>query len=295
MHNLNLMEKRLRYQGGIDQEDRMVQDKLHSLQGALSYSYQSETITKGDNTFKALVNSNKLNQSYDEKLLSCEYDKEIAVGDVVYWEEAQSYWLVYMQELTETAYFLGHMRRCSEFVIDEIENSSLKNLRVVAIGPNGTGLENIKKNNFSIDVSNLMIEVWIANTEENKKAFQRYTKFKLNDTTWEIQSINNIDIPNILIITAKETYQIISEPIKDEGIIDSDFISGPAEIKPKQIHTYYVNGDPGQGEWSWFGDSLKIISKTDTSITVMWDSLKSGFFTLKFGQQPRRIKVASLF
>lgn len=295
MHNLNLMEKRLRYQGGIDQEDRMVQDKLHSLQGSLSYSYQSETITKGDNTFKALVNSNKLNQSYDEKLLSCEYDKEVAVGDVVYWEEAQSYWLVYMQELTETAYFLGHMRRCSEFVIDEIENSSLKNLRVVAIGPNGTGLENIKKNNFSIDVSNLMIEVWIANTEENKKAFQRYTKFKLNDTTWEIQSINNIDIPNILIITAKETYQILpDEQVKDEVAEIPSLISGPEEIKPGQTHTYTYLGEEN-ADWVWEGKSLEILTKTATQITIRWDSSKSGSFSLKYGNETKVIKVASLF
>lgn len=297
MHNLNLMEKRLRYQGGVEQENRMVRDKLHSLKGALLYSYQSETVTKGDNTFKALINSNKLNQSYDEKLLSCEYNKEVAVGDVIYWEEAQSYWLVYMQELTETAYFLGHMRRCSEFVIDEIENSSLKNLRVVAIGPNGTSLENIKKNNFSIDVPNLMIEVWIANTEENKQAFQRYTKFKLNDTTWEVQSINNIDIPNILIITAKETYQILpDEQVKDNDsdVEVSSLISGPEEIKPRQTHTYTYLGEEN-ADWDWEGKSLEILAKTATQITVRWDSSKSGSFTLKYGNEVKPVKVASLF
>ena len=294
MNNLDLMEKRLKYQGGVAQEDRMVKDKLRSMQNSLLYSYQSETITKDEETFKALINSNKLNLSYDEKILSCEHEYDVQVGDVIYWEEGQSYWLVYMQELTETAYFLGHMRRCSDFVIEEIEGSSLKNLRVVAIGPNGSALENVEKSNFSIDVPNLMIEVWIANTEKNKKAFERYNKFVLNGVTWEVQSINNIDIPNILIITAKETYQIVSEREQEDIILDSGIISGPKEIKPGQTHTYSIEENV-DGDWSWEGKSLEILTVTPNKITIKWNSSKSGEFILKYGEYNKVIKVTSLF
>ena len=294
MDNLNLMKERLNYQGGVNQEDRMEKDKLRSLQKALLYSYQSETIhNENEETFKVLINSNKLNLSYDEKILSCEYDKNVQVGDVVYWEEAQSHWLVYMQEVTETAYFLGHMRRCSDFLIEKVENSSLSNLRVAVIGPKGSSIEDSEEGNFFIDFSNLTIEVWIANTEENQKAFQRYTKFKFKDATWEVQSVNNIDIPNILVISAKETYEIVEEP-KEETPIQVTAIEGPEEIKPGQTHTYTIAEDI-VGDWSWEGKSLEVLTKTDNSITIRWASSKSGSFTLSFGEETKNVKVASMF
>jgi hypothetical protein len=41
MNNLEMMRKRLEYQGGIHQEDRMIKDKWRTLQRALKYSYQA--------------------------------------------------------------------------------------------------------------------------------------------------------------------------------------------------------------------------------------------------------------
>jgi len=39
MNNLDLMRRRLEYQGGVRQEDRMIQDKYKTFLKALDFSY----------------------------------------------------------------------------------------------------------------------------------------------------------------------------------------------------------------------------------------------------------------
>ena len=57
MEGLENMRKRLRYQGGERQVDRMNEDKLRSLKRALLYSYQSATAKLADGReFRCLIN-----------------------------------------------------------------------------------------------------------------------------------------------------------------------------------------------------------------------------------------------
>lgn len=44
------MKKRLKYRGGMKQQERMIQDKLWSLKSALNYSYQAGTAIIGPKT-----------------------------------------------------------------------------------------------------------------------------------------------------------------------------------------------------------------------------------------------------
>ena len=92
----------------------MIADKRKSLDRALMYSYQRAFIKKlGENEeILALINPNKLKQDYDDKILSVNFEYNFKPGDVFEWGNTHSYWLIYLQDLTELAYFRGSIRRC---------------------------------------------------------------------------------------------------------------------------------------------------------------------------------------
>ena len=119
--SIDNLKKRLNYYGK-DAEDRIIKDKRRSIEKALYYSYQSVTVnfldrddpTRVNRNFRALLNPNKLNLNYDNKILSIPYkefgwdgtivnktskdwvDTGIRSGDVFYWAETDTYWIVYM-------------------------------------------------------------------------------------------------------------------------------------------------------------------------------------------------------
>ena len=141
MSGYNNLKKRLDYRGGARVEDRMVADKLWSMKSAIhGGAYQQATVLLQENQtdnlftrkFKALINPDKLKNDYDQKIISIPY-KDIQLnlpkestttkgqvvvglkpGDVFYWEETNSYWIVYSQYKEELAYFRGDIRECEE-------------------------------------------------------------------------------------------------------------------------------------------------------------------------------------
>ena len=90
LENLELMRKRLEWQGGVNQEDRMIKDKWRTLQRVLKYSYQAcniqivqkysqildaslDQIDPSMPIVRALINPDKNKQDYDDKILSVDY------------------------------------------------------------------------------------------------------------------------------------------------------------------------------------------------------------------------------
>jgi hypothetical protein len=61
---------------------------------------------------RALVNPNKLTMDYDNKILSVGYEYDYKPGDIFKWLNTDTYWIVYLQDLTELAYFRGDIRKC---------------------------------------------------------------------------------------------------------------------------------------------------------------------------------------
>ena len=71
--SLELLNKRLRYQGG-NQQERFIKDKLNSLKKALLYSYQAATAILADGReFRCLINPDKTKPAYDNKIISIPY------------------------------------------------------------------------------------------------------------------------------------------------------------------------------------------------------------------------------
>ena len=106
MNNLEMMRKRLKYQGG-NQEERMIKDKYRTFQKALLYSYQAAKVQKEDEDTirKCLINPDKNKQDYDDKILSIDYAFGYKPGDIFEWVGTNTKWLIFLRELTEDAYF----------------------------------------------------------------------------------------------------------------------------------------------------------------------------------------------
>lgn len=168
---LNEMATRLNLHGGYFQQNREIRDKQRSLERALLYSYQGAWVKKiyQDKEHiaeekRVLINPNKVKQDYDEKTLSAPFDYEYAAGDIIEWVGTNTYWLLYLQEMTELAYFKGAIRRCSYRIKwkDGFTYAAVK-------GPSETKISSSIKHDISIDSPNYTLSLLIPKTAENIK------------------------------------------------------------------------------------------------------------------------------
>ena len=161
MSGLSNLNKRLQYYGG-NIEGRMNKDKLRGLNNAAKFAYQAETaILSDEREFKCLINRDKTSEDKDDKILSIPYkaiclnaprigktseglvDTNVKVGDVFTWKETDTHWMIYLQHLNESAYFLADIRRCDQVV--EIND---KKYWVYIKGPTSKGIDWKQKNNL---------------------------------------------------------------------------------------------------------------------------------------------------
>ena len=117
LSGINEMALRLRAAGGHRQQERMIHDKREALNRAVHFSYQAAEVLRVDaenrQPVRALINPNKLKQDYDDKILSVGYEYNFEPGDVFEWLGTNTHWLIYLQDLTELAYFRGDIRKCN--------------------------------------------------------------------------------------------------------------------------------------------------------------------------------------
>ena len=314
---LNNMALRLRSQGGFVQQDRMIHDKRWSLDHALKYSYQAAKVKlEGKNEIMpALINPNKLKQDYDDKIISIGYEHGFQPGDIFEWMNTGTKWLIYLQDLTELAYFRGDIRKCSYEVSWEDENGELQSTYLAVRGPVETDINFIQKNGISVDVPNHSLNILMPKNEHTLKYFRRYAKFYLKGLSkgdvpicWRITATDTISMPGILEITAVEYYANETEDDIENGIVgglivdpiepenNSALIKGETFIKPKITYTYTFMGK-GKMEASWEYDSkLPIEAEINgKTISIKWTKGYSGEFTIKYGEYEKTIVVESLF
>ena len=159
----------LEFNGGHLQQERMIYDKRRSLDRAVLYSYQAADVKKVDadkdeKPIRALINPNKLKQDYDDKVVSCNWDYELAPGSVFKWMGTNTYWLVYLQDLTELAYFRGDIRKCS-YQISWKENDKICSTYAAVRGPVETKINYIQKHDTSIDIPNYSLSIIMPNNK----------------------------------------------------------------------------------------------------------------------------------
>ena len=334
--------KRLESQGGFPQQDRMIRDKRRSLDKATLYSYQGAKVKKQLYDFKpamdgvreadpvrALINPNKLKQDYDDKIISIRFEHGFRTGDIFEWCNTGTYWIIYLQDLTELAYFRGDIRKCSYEIEWDDEDGIRQRTYVALRGPVETKINYIQKHGISVDNPNYSLNLLMPKTTANLKQFKRYKKFYLQDLVdgednicWRVEAINTFSTPGIIEVTAVEYYAnefeddvdagkvgaLIKKPIDPNVGTESEFIIvGDTFIKPKKEYIYYIESSL-YGQWYLSNDKLPIIKEEfedelgRTAIRLKWNSSYSGQFDLWFGDETgplfdykKTIVVESLF
>ena len=316
---LTEMSKQLKYHGGYFQQNREINDKKKSLNKALLYSYQSTFVKKygvqNSEMVRALINPNKLKQDYDDKIISIGFEHEFHTGDIFEWVDTNTYWLIYLQQTTEVAYFRGDIRRC-RYQISWKDGDEIKSTFAAIRGPVETKINYIQKHGVSIDTPNYSLSILMPLNEDTLKQFKRYSKFYLQNVEgdhkicWRVEATDSISTPGILEVTAIEYYANESEDDIENGIVGGlieeiknpnsevveDAIVGETFIKPKTTNRYYFNGSL-LSEWRVQGKNLplKIEKIDDYTLDIMWDSTYSGQFILSYGDYEKTIIVESLF
>ena len=310
-------EARLEQAGGDLQQERMIKDKRRSLDRAVWYSYQGAKVSnikdEERTPIRALINPNKLKADYDDKIISIGYEHGFEVGTVFEWLGTKTYWLIYLQDLTELAYFRGDIRKCTYQIAWEDEEGYHSTYAAVR-GPVETKINFIQTHGISVDSPNHSLSILMPKTEEALRYFKRYGKFYLqgDDTCWRVEAIDWISTPGILEVIAVEYFanededdiengivggliEQIKDPNEDkEELID---IIGETFIKVKKSYDYYFDGSLA-AEWRVEkGCPVELVpdEKDPRNITIKWTSPYSGQFDLYYGDFSKTIVVESLF
>ena len=307
---------RLNHQGGNLQQDRMIKDKRRSLDRALVYSYQGADVRKIDSTsddyVRALINPNKLKQDYDDKIISVGYEHHFECGDIFEWKGPETYWLIYLQDLTELAYFRGDIRKCSHQINWEDENGKHSTYAAIR-GPVETKINYIQKHGISVDNPNYSLNILLPKTADTLSYFQRYNKFYLADdelkVCWRIEAIDWLSMPGILEINAVEYYAnefednledgtvgaLKTEPINPNNNFIEDTIIGETFIKPKREYEYEYIGNL-VGKWSVKENYPIELIQDGKKVKLRWLNTYSGQFDLIYADCFKKtIVVQSLF
>ena len=307
---------RLNHQGGNLQQNRMIKDKRRSLDRALVYSYQGADVRKIDSTsddyVRALINPNKLKQDYDDKIISVGYEHHFECGDIFEWKGTETYWLIYLQDLTGLAYFRGDIRKCSHQINWEDENGKHSTYAAIR-GPVETKINYIQKHGISVDTPNYSLNILLPKTADTLSYFQRYNKFYLADdelkVCWRIEAIDWLSMPGILEINAVEYYAnefednlengtvgtLKTEPINPNNSFIEDTIVGETFIKPKKEYEYEYIGNL-VGKWSVKENYPIKLIQDGKKVKLRWLNTYSGQFDLIYADCFKKtIVVQSLF
>ncbi len=325
MRNLKNMSTRLDNRGGSAQQDRMIRDKERTLKRAVKYSYQGAQValvnSEKEEIVPALMNPNKLLADYDEKVISVEYGYGFKTGEVFRWinpskKNGDTYWLIYLQDLTELAYFRADVRRCNYFIKWVDEDGKSCSSYIAIKGPKEQGIKSVSKSEFNMDLPNYTISILIPKTTDTLKHFKRYTKFYLqnlnNDNTpmcWRVEAIDSISLPGLLEIYAREYYINNEEDDINQGLVggliepilteeqiqdENKGIVGDNFIKPGFEYSFeYIGSETA--EWS-FDENLPLkVIINNKKISIVWDAAYTGQFILSYGNSNKTIVVESLF
>ena len=328
MSNFEMMRKRLEWQGGIAQEDRMIKDKWRTLLRTLKYSYQAcdialaqaqqEILNEGlepeHPIVRALINPDKNKQDYDDKILSVDYIHQFKPGDVFEWKNTGTHWIIYLQQLTEDAYFRGEIRRCRYKIKFKDEDGNICYTYAAIRGPVETQIDSIQKTQERIDKPNLSLNILMPRNEVTIKAFDRYKEFILDGRCWKVKAVDpismTVDRQGVLEVNAQEDYinEVTDDEIneiKDGLIVEPDEptpnseINGETFIKPAIPEIYSVDIDGGT--WCIRENNVPVdIEPIDNkSVQVTWKKMTSGQFTLVWNNgsdtYEKVIVVESLF
>lgn len=314
LENLELFRLRAGAANNDRQHNRMIMDRLRGMHRALLYSYQAAWIRKdveGAEWVRALMNPDKVKFDYDEKIVSVDWEHGFGPGDTFEWGKGTgSHWIILKTEDTELAYLRANVRRC-KLVTAKDEATGEEFSQWCAIrGPVETKINTIQKAGIVADVPNMTLDIYMADTEQNRNNFKRYRNFEFDGYFWKVQAVDHISTPGILEIVAEEDYdckhgELIVEvtdpnPVKQE---EENDILGPTFVKPTQKGTFTIKFPIKNAEWFISLPATKnkevedVIdyAVVDNTITITWTAMTSGSYIIHYGDLEKTVIVESLF
>lgn len=313
-NELNLMRARLRQHGGESQQDRMIKDKRETLDRVVLYSYQGARVQKIDSNevVPALINPNKIKQDYDDKVISVGYEYGYTPGTIFDWVNTNTKWLIYLQDLTELAYFKGDIRKCNYEIKWKDAQGEILSTYAAIRGPVETKINFIQKGGISLDTPNHSLNILMPKNKDTLNYFKRYSEFYIqslgeasSEICWRVEGVDSISMPGVLEIIAVEYYANEFEDDIEKGIVEGlvveeipapqdEEIAGEVFIKPKLSYTYQYSGAE-EGEWK-YDSRLPIEAQINgKEITLIWKAVYTGQFILSYGNAEKTIVIESLF
>lgn len=303
MSGLNSMKKRLGHVGGDIQNNRMIKGKLESFKRSMKASYAAATaIVPTGGEFSCLINPNKQNETYDNKVLSIpfrapdlaaenpkEVETGVKAGQVIEWKENETFWLIYLPRLNEKAYFRADLKRCQH----EIEvNGEPYKVATEFISP--TEIDWRTKEDLYYNKLNYSLNMYITKDDNTLPHFKRFTEVTLNGENWQVQSVDRLNVEGVLVVNLKEFFtndlqkEILAETEgkKEEeelfDVLTERYIKGDKEVYPYDTAVYTIENFI---DGYWFLENInkiKIIEQNSLSIKLLIQSGKSGDFTLYY-------------
>lgn len=306
------MHMRARASNNDRQHDRMVMDKKRGFHRALLYSYQASWVRAdgSEEWHRALMNPDRVKFDYDEKIISIDFDSGFHSGVTFEWGKGTgSYWIILKTEDTERAYLRANCRRCHYLTAVDPETHESFGQWASIRGPVETKINTIQKAGLVADVPNLTLDIYMRDTDQNRRTFERYKRFEFNGRYWKVQAPDFISTPGILEIQAEEDYECREDEMfkvkteEPEQIpADQNIIMGDTSIKPLEPHTFSLKMHQ-EGEWSITLPASKNKEVDDVidykvvgdMIKVTWTAALSGSFVLHHGDLEKTVLVESLF
>lgn len=272
---------------------------------ALLYSYQGAQVRKLGSEIieRALINPNQVKQDYDDKIISIGFESSYVPGTIFEWVNTGTKWLIYLQDLTELAYFRGDIRKCNYEISWKDDNDNIITTPVALRGPKETSIESSVKSEISVDSPNHTLNMLLPANEDTLAYFKRYARFFLNDICWRVEGVDSISMQGIIEIDATEYYAnkdiddldngiANGQEIKPEPIVSE--IEGETFIKPKKTYTFKYLGS-SEGEWNWDKKLPIAATPNGKELILKWTQSYTGQFDLSFGNTTKTIVVESLF
>lgn len=295
------LKVRLNYLGG-DADGRNRKQKLNSLKGSIKEAYQRGIILAEsfeeknvyDREFHCLINPDKLKEDYDNQIISIPFEdiqindpvskrlvETLKCGDVFYWPEMDSYWIIYLQHISERAYFRADIRKCKREVV--INGHTYK---VYWRGPVETTIPFNQKSKIETNDMNYSAIMFITKNEETLDYFHRFSKIKVNGEMWRVAAKNEESGEGIIEVALDEDFNdTVSDKQKEweqenpiEPVLSE--ISGPREVYPYDTYEYQI--DLTGGQWKISNSKAKIVKSTANQVTVEIVAGRSGEFNLMY-------------
>lgn len=237
--SMHTLQARMTALGG-DQLGRINKQKLESLRWALKNDGNSRMIQTERGAIPALIvqdTASGLHSDYDKKYIAVPFDSGLECGDTFRIIDDDTYWMIYIPIVTETAYLRSQILRCRY----QLEVNG-KPYWVYFQGPTETDIRWNLKRNTEYNEPNLSGTIYIKADENTVNFFHRFTHIEIDGKPWEVQVPDEISVPGILELEVQEFYN--NTPAKLPKIINEfdaeSPIHGKQIVKQDSVEGYFI-------------------------------------------------------